>query len=726
MRPIHPLCRTALCIFFAVTAFAAPPALRISPHFIAAPRPEDDRAEWLKALHAYRDEVRADGKPHGLDRSLYDRPDLAWTTQVYTCHFTFLYDRSFYDPERGAYTLDAFLDDGVREFGGYDAIVLWQGYPRLGFDDRNQFDMYRDMPGGLDGLRDLVRRAHARGVKVFVDYNPWDTGTRREGLPDEIAVATLVGALEADGVFLDTMTGAGPHWRNEMDSVRRGVVFAPEIHPAIDQLPVCTLSWAQWLDDPEPPGMLHLKWIEPRHMQHQVRRWDTSHEREIEAAFFNGSGMLVWENVFGTYNPWSDSDRVLWTRASTVLKRFAPVFANDDWDPFYPTLQPGLYAHHWRSDGIDVYTLCAPGNAINDLPLLALPKREGDTYWDAWNNKPATTADVGQAGAAVPQTLPSSIHLTSSVASLGCIAVLHANASSDARARWTQPFNAPAPNALRNAQRSVVDPIPVSLTPLAPRDALPKGMVFVPATTFDMTVTHQRRECGCYPDPGTPEEKWRDNLWGSPFDGTISHDFGEVSLKPFFIDEAEVSNVEYKAFLDATQYKPTHPENFLKHWRGAAPSPDIADLPVVYIDLDDARAYARWAGKRLPTEAEWQLASQGTDGRKWPWGPEFDSRYCVTDAAGPMPVRSLPAGRSPFGCYHMAGNVWEWTESERDDGHTRFVILRGGSWFTAKGSGWYAPSGPQPCDTHAKFIRMWPGLDRCATIGFRCVKDVQP
>ena len=60
-----------------------------------------------------------------------------------------MYDRSFYDPEKGAYTIDTLMQDGRREFGGYDAIVLWQAYPRLGFDDRNQFDMYRDMPGGM-------------------------------------------------------------------------------------------------------------------------------------------------------------------------------------------------------------------------------------------------------------------------------------------------------------------------------------------------------------------------------------------------------------------------------------------------------------------------------------------------------------------------------------------------------------------------------------------------
>ncbi len=240
-----------------------------------------------------------------------------------------------------------------------------------------------------------------------------------------------------------------------------------------------------------------------------------------------------------------------------------------------------------------------------------------------------------------------------------------------------------------------------------------------------MRLEHPRRECGCYPDPGTDEEEQACFLRGYPHDELLKHDY-EVETAAFFMDEAQVTNHEFQRFLEETGYKPAHETNFLKHWPDGVMPPAIADLPVVYVDLDDARAYAAWAGKRLPTEPEWQRAAQGDDQRLWPWGDTFKPEYCTPPGNGPMPARSLPEGRSPHGCYHMAGNVWEWTESERNDGITRFCIIRGGSWYSVEGSGWYVTGGPQPLNTHTKFLLMWPGLDRCATIGFRCVLDAAP
>jgi formylglycine-generating enzyme required for sulfatase activity len=645
-------------------------------------------------------------KPAGLDRGIYAREDLEWVAHIFTCHFTFLYDRGFYDPEKG-YQVDAFLED-ARQFGGYDAVVLWQAYPRVGVDQRNQFDFYRDLPGGLEGLRKVVGELHACGVKAFIDYNPWDQGTRRPDGSDEAALAEIVAAIDADGIFLDTMVAATPTLRATIDRARPGVVFAPEGHPAIDQLGVCNASWAQGLQDTDPSGMLHLKWLEPRHMQHQIRRWDASHQAEIETAFFNGSGMLVWENIFGAYNPWRMEDRACWRRASGILRAFSSHFSSEEWDPFYPALLDGLYVHRWPGDQVTVFTLRNMGKPLENEALFEV-QTEPSAAFDVWNGQPLRIERSG-----------TGYRVFGAVDRLGCIAV---GAIEDTlREEFSDAPASKTVKDTRNLTKSVLRPKPVSRTAPATREHPPEGMVHIPGGPVRMRLKHMRRECGCYPDPGTPPDHWKDFLWGSPFDGEIAHDY-TTEVRAFFVDEAEVSNADFKRFLDAAGYHPKHPENFLKHWPGGAMPADIADLPVVHVDLDDARAYAVWAGKRLPTEPEWHLAAQGTDGRAWPWGKDFDATRCNTAGDRALPVRSLPEGRSPFGCYHMSGNVWEWTESERDDGHTRFAMIRGGSYFKAEGSIWYMPGGPQPCTSHAKFLLMWPGLNRCATVGFRCVRD---
>ncbi|MEW6730855.1 MAG: SUMF1/EgtB/PvdO family nonheme iron enzyme [Acidobacteriota bacterium] len=191
----------------------------------------------------------------------------------------------------------------------------------------------------------------------------------------------------------------------------------------------------------------------------------------------------------------------------------------------------------------------------------------------------------------------------------------------------------------------------------------------------------------------------------------------KVTLSAFSIDVHEVTQAEYAKFLAATSHKPP------ASWQGGKYKGD-GRLPVTEVNWNDASAYAKWAGKRLPTEAEWEVAAAGVEHQLYPWGNQWDATRAHTKSTGldgPRPVGLLTQGRSPFGVYDMCGNVWEWTNSEpqaypggnRIDNAKELRVIRGGSYKDVP-------------DVVTTSRRNWVGVTTAdLTLGFRCAKDKQ-
>jgi formylglycine-generating enzyme required for sulfatase activity len=150
----------------------------------------------------------------------------------------------------------------------------------------------------------------------------------------------------------------------------------------------------------------------------------------------------------------------------------------------------------------------------------------------------------------------------------------------------------------------------------------------------------------------------------------------ERELLDFWIDRTPVTNAEYARFVVATDH------SLPDYWESKTPPAETAGDPVVYVTCYDAEAYAEWAGKRLPTEEEWEKAARGVDGRIYPWG-DWEPGRCNVEETGihrATPVGQFsPGGDSPYGCVDMAGNVWEWTSSPWKPG-SDYRVVRGGSW----------------------------------------------
>ena len=203
-----------------------------------------------------------------------------------------------------------------------------------------------------------------------------------------------------------------------------------------------------------------------------------------------------------------------------------------------------------------------------------------------------------------------------------------------------------------------------------------------------------------------------------------------VKLKAFRIDKYEVTNLQYQQFIEATgRHSPQHFQN-RKFPKGKI------DHPVTYVSWHDANAYCEWAGKRLPSDAEWEKAARGTDGRTFPWGDEFEMNNANTPVrwqslnqeGDTTPVGDFPGGVSPYGLYDMSGNVWEWTGSwyRQYPGNKHPSENYGELYKTLKGGSWWDCSFYQCGISAPVFNRsFFDPQTKNSNFGFRCAKDAK-
>ncbi|MBO9572822.1 MAG: SUMF1/EgtB/PvdO family nonheme iron enzyme, partial [Chitinophagaceae bacterium] len=373
--------------------------------------------------------------------------------------------------------------------------------------------------------------------------------------------------------------------------------------------------------------------------------------------------------------------------------------------PLIETKREGVFASLWEGKDTRIWTLVNRHEKTVSGDLLMIKEMPGYKYYDLVSGASAhinkKSGNIILKGEIKPR-------------SIGCfIAVKSTNEDFDnflkemrsVRENYNDD-NTVLPAALANLKK-------VQSTRLV--TGFPSNqMVEIKPAIIRQSSVIESRECGTY--------------YSSP---VVTVDLSKYEVFPrtanisrIAIDITPVTNNQYYDFIKATGYKPKDNTNFLKHWKNGTFPEGKANYPVVYVDLDDARAYAAWAGKRLPREEEWQYAAQGYGWPKYPWGGELkDDCYNNTDDI--TPVDAYPKGKSPVGCLDMCSNTWELTESEYADYNNRFCMLKGGSFYQAKGSHWYTKGGPMPSELSAKFLMMYPGLDRCGTIGFRCVMDLE-
>ena len=679
---------------------------------LVGPEKPEDFSGWLAGMRAYRQEMQSLLKSKGGDfPDPYAEPALQWAQRSFVQPQMMAHDRYFYDPVAGRYTVRRYLQDLNTRYGGIDSVLIWPTYPNIGVDNRNQFDLWRDMPGGVVGLRRMVAEFHRQGVRVLIPIMNWDHGTRDEGVPMAQRLAELAKDIGADGFNGDTMSPVGREFYSESLKLGHPLALEPEggMGDKMEALAWNVLSWGYWWPYQPMPAVDRYKFIEPRHLTHVCDRWAHDRTEMLQHAFFNGDGYESWENVWGIWNGVTPRDAEVLRRISAIYRTLPALLISAEYEPFTPTLKKGVYATKFPGKNATLWTMINRAAAPITGAQIQVPFSPGMRFFDLWRGSELKA-----------HVVDGSATLSFELEPRGYGAVLATASSPGKPVKKLLAAMRQRPQAALGDLSSEWKELPqriVEIPRTQPAPRPPEGMVLVPAGTFQFEVEGVMIEKSEGVDVQYP---WEDKP-------SLKHKH-ELSMKSFYIDKTPVTCAEFKRFLDATRYRPRDNHSFLRHWtRGSFPE-GWARKPVTWVSLEDARAYAQWAGKRLPHEWEWQHAAQGSDRRLYPWGNEKDDRRVPPFEKGreqrpPTDVDAYPQGASPFGVLDLVGNVWQWTDEFRDE-HTRAAILKGGSYYRPDKSGWYFPQARQ-LNQHGKYLLLAPCLDRSATIGFRCVVDAQ-
>ena len=592
--------------------------------------------------------------------------------------------------------------------------------------------------------------AKAHNTHFFIEFNPWDQSTRKEN-PYK-GMARLIQQTDADGVVLDTQGSSSAALQHAADSIKKGVIMYSEGMAVVKDMPGIVSGRVHDAIYLSPPLNMN-KLIKPEFAIFRVLQLSQGPiHREVAISLFNGYGNEM--NTMAPGRPeWMEDEFRYMGRATKILRENSSAFLSQKWKPLLPTLKDSIWVNSFPTPQKTVYTILsfAPSGLIG--PLFEIKKDSSSHFVSLWNHEELEPVkkndqwmapvkvlsfnqewkDTRQEGNVdVVARLPKLIN-----ASLKSDSLNIATSTGDSIRIWAgNPSYEKNPYRVASGQhklklynlfgryegkvvvqlfagKELLDECVFTLQEGSPRlisetrktkpySSIPKGMVLIPSGKY---LFHSTNDDNFLPYP---------------------QDSGEVYIASFYLDVYPVTNDQFYQFIKATHYQPADTSNYLKHWRAGKYKESEKSYPVVWVNSQDAKRYCEWAGKRLPGEKEWQWAAQGNSDNLWPWGNKFDSTRCNNALGGPTAVNEFENGASPFGVKDMVGNVWQLTNDLYDNGSHYFMMIRGGSYYKPTSSWWYVKGGPEPLNQRQMLLIVGPGLDRNATVGFRCAADILP
>lgn len=707
-----------------------------------------------------------------FNNSLFTRKDLKWVRHAYLCQLMMGWDHDVYDSKKDKYMFPQFVEFNNRLLGGAEIYGLWPTWPALGMDQRNQWDMYRSMPGGIEAVKGLADVTHKNNSHFYIAFKPWDTDTRSED-PYK-ALAEMIGEIGADGVVLDCSGASSEQLRKAADNGGKGVVMYSEgmavpkdmqgivsgrVHNALYYCPLLNLN----------------KLIKPEFSIFRVVEVGKERiRREYALSLFNGYG--TENNLFAPGRPyWLDEQWTFLGKILMIQRENSPSFHQKNWEPLIHTLSDNIYVNKWPSEDKTLYTIFSliPGGYNN--ALFEAENKPGFHFIDLWNHEPVAIDTLNNRlfARADLEAFSEKYLGTNNEGAPGVIAefpVLLETTYNLPADRLT--FSAPEGDKIRvwagmPGYQGIYKDFTTNQQTIRLMEAFGRSegkfvvqlfkegilldekiVSFAPASArlisrVEKTKSHSGRPQGMVKIPAgryLMETENGDEF--IPYPGLLATK--EVSMPSFYMDQFPVTNKQFNKFLTQSGYVPEDSENFLNHWKGGRIVPGDENKPVVFVSYEDARAYASWAGKRLPTEMEWQYAAQTPERNAWPWGDKAEITSEKTVVTGTLiveklsgmdstlgnpgngtldPVGSYPAGENPYGLQDLVGSVWQMTNDVYDNGTYSMVMLKGGSYYKPESSWWYVQGGPKNLRYRQMLLRVSQGFERKATVGFRCVAD---
>ncbi len=677
-----------------------------------------------------------------FDDTLFQREDLKWIRSKYIIHLMMAWDHFYYDRDAMEVNLQPFIERGRKWYGGDDAIGLWPTWPTLGLDQRNQWDYFRDLPGGIDGLSRQVKELHDQDIRFFICYNPWDESTRLEDHLE--GMRNMIAATDADGVVLDTRGSSSVEIQQAADEAKAGVVMYSEGMAVPKDMPYIVSGRVH--NALYYPPMLNLnKFIRPDFAIFRVA--ELAYERirrEYNLCLFNGYGVEI--NMFKPGQPeWVEADYKYLGRVARILRENHPNFIVKDFVPLIDSEIDSVYINYWPSAQKDIYTLYSlRPEGVDDTVFKLRSPLDDQHIVDLWNHEEINTndrdvrikidafhkSDLGTNNEGAVSVIGVFRNLLSVNLTRDSLAI--SSSEGDSIQIWKglpqyeeQPITLQAGIHNLNIRRTFgryEGKLVIQL--FEGDDLLDERVVLLKPGEPRLISKAQRTESYKRP-PGNMIKiegghyKWK-TTHSADFIGYPYQDTSKIhAVSGFYMDKNLVTNEEFKLFIDQSGYQPIDRHNFLAHWNQGEIPVGIKDHPVVYVSYQDAAAYAKWAGKRLPTEMEWQYAAQAGQELNWPWGMDYDSAKIRN--ATYREVGTYPS--NPLGISDLVGHIWQLTNDVYSSGSYTYSMIKGGSYFDPTSSWWYVKGGPQPFTYRQQLLMVSPGFDRKGTVGFRCVAD---